>query len=323
LITGRKILAAKSHADWLGLWFSQNAPPADAATTEGEMPFLHWRIVKDEEPPAAGKPLAAKDRGEAGEMGIGLPALDESTMKKLRVALSWEYKFAPATQRAAKSSVTALRRQAEETDDEAEQFLAFKKFARSARGAPQAARRATRLSAAEIGLAHHKFLQFIALDKTGEPGALEAESRRLESEKILSADERAVLNLASLADFWNSEIGKKIRDRSACVKRELPFTARFSPAELAEIIGAKPDPKLEGEFIVVQGVADLAVLLPGEIWLLDFKTDDISAEELPGKIRTYAPQLKLYAGALAKIFSRPVTACWLHFLSLRRSERIG
>ena len=64
----------------------------------------------------------------------------------------------------------------------------------------------------------------------------------------------------------------------------------------------------------MQGVADLVVLLPEEIWLVDFKTDEVRAGELPEKIKIYAPQLKLYARALEKIYSRPVTACWLHFL---------
>ena len=73
----------------------------------------------------------------------------------------------------------------------------------------------------------------------------------------------------------------------------------------------------------MQGVADLVVLLPEEIWLVDFKTDEIRKDELPDRIKTYTPQLKLYAQALGKIYSRPVTNCWLHFLSLRHSETVN
>ena len=103
------------------------------------------------------------------------------------------------------------------------------------------------------------------------------------------------------------------------MRRELPFTARFSPAEIAEITGAKTESGLENEFVVVQGVADLTVILPDEIWLVDFKTDQARADELPEKIGIYTPQLKLYARALAKIYSRPVTNCWLHFLAERQT----
>ena len=135
----------------------------------------------------------------------------------------------------------------------------------------------------------------------------------------MSVAERGALNLEDIAAFWGSEPGRKIRAQAASVRRELAFTARFSPAELAAITGAKSEPGLEAEFVVVQGVADLVVLLPEEIWLVDFKTDAITVNELREKKRLYKPQLELYALALEKIYSRPVTARWLHFLSARKT----
>ncbi len=236
--------------------------------------------------------------------------------------LSWEYPFAAATQRPAKSSVTALRRQAEELDEEAEQVFRpqfpAKRLAPPAKK-PQSAIRNPQLSAADTGTAHHKFLQHVALENADDVASLEEEAGRLEREKVLSADERAALKLEDIAAFWSSEPGRKIRAQAANVRRELAFTARFSPAELAAIIGVKSEPGLEAEFVVVQGVADLVVLLPEEIWLVDFKTDEIAANELRKKKRLYEPQLKLYAQALEKIYSRPVTARWLHFLSARKT----
>jgi ATP-dependent helicase/nuclease subunit A len=135
-------------------------------------------------------------------------------------------------------------------------------------------------------------------------------------------DERAALALEDIAAFWNSEPGEKIRAQAARVRRELAFTARFSPAELETLTGVKSAPGLEGEFVVVQGVADLVVLLPEEIWLADFKTDEIRQNGLPDKIKAYAPQLKLYAQALEKIYARPVTERWLHFLAARKTVEI-
>ena len=77
------------------------------------------------------------------------------------------------------------------------------------------------------------------------------------------------------------------------------------------------------EFVVVQGVADLIVLRPKEIWLLDFKTDEVAAAELEAKAKFYEPQLKLYALALARIYQRPVTQCWLHFLACRKTLNLS
>jgi len=118
-----------------------------------------------------------------------------------------------------------------------------------------------------------------------------------------------------LAAFWQSDLGRKVRAQAQFVHRELAFTARFSPKEIAALTGELPEPALEGEFIVVQGVADLAVVLPSEIWLVDFKTDAVEAAALAERARLYAPQLKLYARALSQIYRRPVSAAWLYFLT--------
>jgi len=311
-VTPREIFAAKSCADWLGLWFGAWSPESGVGNaSEGELAHLRWRLVKDEV--SAGKAGSGKRKTEFESR-----PLDDAMARRLRAMLAWEYSFTAATKRAAKSSVTALRRRAvEEPDGEAEPIYASRSFPLAAKRRPSV--RSSRLSAAETGSAHHKFLQHFALGSATDVAALNAEAKRLEGEQVLSADERAVLDLEAIAAFWSSPPGKQIRAQAANVRRELAFTAKFSPPELAEILGTKTEGGLEAEFVVVQGVADLVVLLPAEIWLVDFKTDELRAGELAARTKIYSPQLKLYALALAKIYARPVNACWLHFLSLRRS----
>jgi ATP-dependent exoDNAse (exonuclease V) beta subunit len=55
--------------------------------------------------------------------------------------------------------------------------------------------------------------------------------------------------------------------------------------------------------------------LPEEIWVVDFKTDQVNANELAEKTHNYQRQLRLYARALRRIYGRPVTRSWLHFLT--------
>jgi len=172
----------------------------------------------------------------------------------------------------------------------------------------------------EIGNAHHTFLQFVALVEVGTQALLQAEARRMELEATLSAEEIAHLDFAALADFWQSPIGTAIRAQAQNVRRELAFTARFAAAELPGNIACGLD---DGEFIVVQGAADLVVLLPEEIWLVDFKTDQMTVAELHGKTKLYETQLRLYALALSRIYHRPVTQAHLHFLNLKRSVALS
>ena len=138
----------------------------------------------------------------------------------------------------------------------------------------------------------------------------------------MTAEQVALLDLDALAAFWKSEIGQRIRAQAKFVKRELAFTARFSAQAVGTLLGEPPGAGLSGEFVVVQGVADLAVMLPQEIWLIDFKTDRVGPDELADKVKEYEPQLKIYARALSQIYRRPVSACWLYFLSCQRTVAV-
>jgi ATP-dependent helicase/nuclease subunit A len=311
-VTPQKILAATSFADWLGLWFAVQSPKSKVQVgSEGEFANLHWRLVADAE-------LADGETAESGKRkaDMELPALDNVTAEKLKQVLRWEYPHAAATKRKAKASVTELRRMVEELDDEAEPVFARPKLGGEKRKAESGKRK---LSAADAGTAHHKFLQNFALENAG---GLAMEVERLVRENYLSAEEGAVLDLAALGAFLNSKLGANICANAGAVRRELPFTARFTPAEIAKITGQKGEAGLENEFIVVQGAADLVVLLRAKIWLVDFKTDAVDADALAGKIETYRPQLLLYAAALEKIFARRVTVRALHFLAARRTVEI-
>ena len=75
-------------------------------------------------------------------------------------------------------------------------------------------------------------------------------------------------------------------------------------------------PRLDaGEFVVVQGIADLVILRPEEIWILDFKTDSIDSASVSAAASLYRPQVELYAEAFSAIHNLPVTRTWIHFFT--------
>ena len=327
-ITPQKILGARSFTDWIGLWFGVcNPQPTVRGEMRGELPNLRWRIFADEELAGARVPHTESgvspdfQNGSRRDAENGTPeARAPQTLKNLRGILDWKYKFESATKQAAKSSVTALRRETNaELEEEAE-----KKFSVSSSqfSAKRRAAQKPQLSAVDAGIAAHKFLQHFEFESATGLKPLEVEADRLAMENYLSADERRALDLKSIGKFWDSDVGRKILSQKKFIRRELPFTAKFSPQELDKILGVQSPADLNNEFVVVQGVADLVVLLPKEIWIVDFKTDKIRGSGLAEKTKIYAPQLKLYAQALEKIYSRPVTKPWLHFLSARRTVEI-
>jgi ATP-dependent helicase/nuclease subunit A len=229
----------------------------------------------------------------------------------LEQKLAWRYPFPAATTEAAKTSVSGLRKRQMESDGEAKPLFHFQ-----SRRPP----RRSGLSAAEKGSAHHLLLELARVENLGNASELKAEAERLHAMGRMTREQISVLDFAALAAFWESDQGRRIRERWTRVQREMPFTARFSSEDLRRcgLQTTVPD----DEFVVVQGVADLVVILDRELWLVDFKTDEIAERDLAGRAAFYAPQLKLYALALARIHGKPVTECSLYFLSRKAAVTV-
>ena len=316
----REILSARCALDWLRLWLPQVTPAHGWTTeTEGRSPLLRWTLHGGDDPElgAVSSPASA-----APPIASAFAALSASDIERLRERLVWQYPHVPATREAAKASVSALRQRAlAVTDEEAKPLWGVG----SASVFPKATRRDAKgrraLSAAEAGSAAHRFLQLVRLEATGCADELQREAERLRQAGRLGTEEFKALDFASLAAFWQSEVGQRIRARAAEVRREMPFTARLSPADLASVGVPVRAGLAADEFIVMQGIADLVVVGSAELWLLDFKTDQVPEAGLNEKVNNYRPQLELYALALSRIFSRPVSERWLHFLSLNRTVR--
>ncbi len=277
--------AARGHSylDWIGAWLRG---PHD----EKAAPHVIFHVVSQvsAETPEPIKPGAMDD--------ISL---------EVRARMDWAYSFPEAASQAAKTSVSALRRELAELDTEE----AVSWFASGGKNQP---------GGAEIGSAHHKFLEMASLEKLASNEGAAFEAARLCKAGRLTAEQVAALDMEGVAAFWRSEAGRAMLGQNEYLRRELAFTARFARAELAEaglpFLGVA---SAEGEFVVVQGAVDLAAILPGEIWIVDFKTDQFSREALAEKTALYRPQLRLYGAALARIYRRPVTRLWLCFLRQR------
>jgi ATP-dependent helicase/nuclease subunit A len=305
------LLHARSYADWLGMWFAKNCAATAGENSYGETKDCRWVLHDDASlVENAGEAEAAKTRA--------IIHLNKTETEELRKKLETKYPFEAATERPAKTSVSALRRRAMEILEPDESVEFFRPRSRTRKPENQTAAEkkiVKKKSGADVGTVHHRFLERIAFDRIHGVKELKAEAERMVGEGVLASDEVQWLNFDSLLEFWRSEFGRRIMANAPRVKRELAFTARFSPDELPRETGTNGTGELENEFVVVQGVADVAVILPKEIWLLDFKTDRVKANQLDEKTEMYRPQLDLYARALERIYDRPVTERRLHFLS--------
>ncbi|HYG22263.1 MAG TPA: UvrD-helicase domain-containing protein [Verrucomicrobiae bacterium] len=305
-LSDQEIVCARSCLDWLRLWLPHVTRDGDWTDEHaGRNALLTWSLYDECDPrfvlapPDSAKPPDAQSE----QVFHGLDP-------RVHERLTWNYPHAAAASQLAKNSVTELRRGAADDDSAAVPYARPRSF-------QFPAQKARRLSATDTGNAHHLFLQRVSLAAGAAEKNLRNEAKRLKDSGWLTAEQAAALDFSGLAAFWQSGYGREIAMHSAEVHRELAFTARLNPTDLASLglaAGSALDPQ---EFIVVQGVADLVVIRPNELWIVDFKTDAVTELEIPAKLRAYQPQLRLYGLALSRIYARPVTRCALYFLATR------
>ena len=347
------LLKARCPLNWLRAWLPSVTREADwQGDSAGTNALLRWDFYTADDarltqvgravlsapiaPASEGNPVSNSTRPLTPALSPDGGEGEEAAVASLRAKLEWSYPHTDATHEPAKTSVTVLRRRAAEADEVATPWFRPRGTeARRARG---------HLSAAQLGVAHHTFLQCVELARTATVLDLRNEAVRLVADGFLTERDVTGLDFAALLRFWESPVGQQVRANAGRVEREVPFTARFTVREL-QAMGLMPADLRRtshsalrtphsafeeslltsaatgaDEFVTVQGVADLVVFGEREIWLLDYKTDHFDEAELPAKLREYGPQLSLYAEALERIYKKTVTRTWLHFLALGRTE---
>ena len=99
--------------------------------------------------------------------------------------------------------------------------------------------------------------------------------------------------------------------RMAGVFRQSPLGRRAARATRAE---REFDFLMAIEDVVVRGQVDLWFEEGGELTVVDYKTNDVTAVQAHQRSQDYGLQLRLYAMAVERVAGRPPDRAWLHFL---------
>lgn len=135
--------------------------------------------------------------------------------------------------------------------------------------------------------------------------AVQQENQRHVQARLTSPEIAEKLDQTSICRFVSGVLFARIRAAEQ-VLRELAFITAL-PADVVMEAQHSPTPAAaQGEQVLVQGVADLVLVFPDHLELVDYKTD--RKKDAARLLADYAPQLELYALALNKRFSpRQVT----------------
>lgn len=263
-------------------------PSRPVACLSAQYPFA-VQLLSDE----------TQENSAATRQGGLTAAPDAALVQSLLEGFGWQYPHAGLTELPAKVSVTSLVHKEQATLLDRPAFL-------SKDG----------MTAAEKGTALHAFLEnadFEALKQARVAGkaalqaALQHEQARQVADKRMLPELAEKLEMASVEAFFLGEAFHRIAE-AAQIHREYAFITGVPAQEVLEATQggqAVQAPPLQGEAaratVLVQGIADLVLLYPDHIELLDYKSDHGKNE---AAYRTaYAKQLKYYATAIEKRFA--------------------
>lgn len=327
--TARDLARGRDPLAWLGPLMPQLTGRSDWAEIEqGQGTWLDWYLHRPEEYAATSADFPSAAVAASAEPVSGAAnasVLDPALLEALRSRLSWAYPWPTATREPAKLAVTALRRRWEWAHDEEAATAPAIRPGRGAGVEPWTeAQGAVSLAAVTRGSVHHLFCELVTWEATENEERFRAEVPRMVAEGWLEEREARELDLEGLWAFWNSPVAAAIRVHEDAVHRELPFTARLRSSDLRALGHPHPAGLADEDFQVIQGVVDLAVVLPEEIWIVDYKTDRVGRDGggVDARVQHHALQLQVYAFALSQIFRRPVTRRWLYFIEARRCVEV-
>ena len=279
---------ANSFADWLraALLVHPFGGPLRRLAGDLELPFVFTESEITVSVQEAGpEPEASGQEPEQPEAAPADPAL----VAGLQEGFAWHYPAAGLAAVPAKVSVTSIVHKAEQTTLERPAFL-------SKDG----------LTAAEMGTALHAFLEhadFSALAAAKDAGRLEkailAERQRQVDRQLVAPEIAEKLDVSRIRRFVEGEAFAKICAADE-VLRELAFITAL-PADAVLAAQGTEGVRAEGEQVLVQGIADLVLVYPDHLELLDYKTDRRKTEA--DFLRAYRAQLNLYALAIDKRFA--------------------
>ena len=297
------VLGAKCLLDWLG-------PTAVVASTDAGEAVIEitqhsaeevasWQAAHSKRPVLS----AAQARLAALEPIDPAPAITPEAGETI-ARLEFEYPYEGFAQHAAVEAVTARSKQPGPS-------IGSQKVATRELPTPRFLLDSHRASTpAEIGTATHRVLAHLDFARRCDRADVEAQIASMLERRLLSAGEASVIDLATIEWLMGTDLGALLRANATNIRREIPIHFAVEPAELSP--SGNPEDR-----VMVRGRIDALLPLSEGITLIDYKTDNLSAANVPHRARDYAGQMRLYADALSRIADAPVKKSYLVFLTPR------
>ena len=259
-------------------------------------------------------------RAKAWEEYAAYPECAEIA-ERIAERFGWKYPYPLAATGRGKLSVSEIKKMSQIADEETAVELELSGEARQIRQKERRERK-KRIMAVTDGAAYGTLVH-LAMEKLSFRGIktreqVERELLEMERAGVLTGEERQRLPVDHIYHMVESELGQRMQaaeDRGQ-LYREQQFVAGIPMNEI------HPDTQ-ETDLELIQGVIDVYFEEDGELVLLDYKTDAVSAghgeEEL---IKRYYAQLEYYRRILEQLTGKHVKETYIYSFSLEQTIRI-
>lgn len=162
------------------------------------------------------------------------------------------------------------------------------------------------------GVITHRVLQHLDFAVAVNAEGVASELQRLMGSGVIAAEDHRVVDMEGLAWFVSTPLAESIRRAGPAYAREFRYIAAEPLTSFDRSVHAMPD-----DPVLVRGIVDGILPTKDGLTLVDFKTDTVTANEVPDRGERYRPQMTLYASAMSALWRRPVHAIFLVFLAPR------
>jgi ATP-dependent helicase/nuclease subunit A len=307
-----QFLAARNALEWLGTAAALTAsanPPVFEITRHNTDDVRLWPVKHYaqeatsplQETMAALKPLSPVPPASA---------LAESVKQRFQAV----YPFKAFSKRTASASVTALAKSASapgvvesKTNSPTARKLDLPVFYVPAQP-----------KATDIGTATHLALQHWDFSKSASEAQINRKIQELLDQHLMTSAQAQMINRDAIAWFLNHDVGRLLAENHVSLMRETAFALAAAPD------GSPPNPAENPmDLVMIRGRIDLLFPHKTGIAIVDYKTDNIRAADVPQRAQAYAGQMRLYRRAIEQIAGKKLSASFLVFLSARTVEEIN
>jgi len=232
-------------------------------------------------------------------------AVDEEAYDEIVRKLSYKYVHKTSTVIPAKLTATQLK--GRYVDDEASENTSINQksiiFDR-----PKFVTSSSNLTSAEKGTALHLAMQFIDFNKCNSIDEVCLELQRLLKMHILSKQQIDSINPQKIMNFFTSPLGLRFT-AAGKTYREFKFSVLVNAKDYFADVN-------NDDKVLLQGVIDCFFEENDKIYIIDFKSDNVTSSTALKRVDTYKPQIEAYSKALSLSTGKEIGGKYLYFFAV-------